>query len=452
MKPGLEIGATAELIWTVDPSLTITLGLGASRTATVFSTPSMIMLMERSAREVLRPFLEEGEESVGAEVRVEHLTGATLGAEVRGVATVTRVEPRAVHFDIHTFQGERLLGRGQHRRAVVSIERLLNQLEKSSTTERERLRKSEADRDPLPKKEAGPGMAAAPARTASFRSADGPVGTLRPTAQTLESGVNGGPTAFNTLRVDVRGAVVTITLNRPRIRNAVNTEMTGELERLVAWLSASEQSLRVGILTGAGAAFCSGDDVSELETLTADQARAISLRQARLFLAFEGLPQPLIAAVNGFATGAGCVCANACDFRIASHAAQFGMPEIKLGWTPGYGLSQLTALIGKARALDLCLTGRAITANTALEWGLVNEVVPGNLLMPTALALAETLLAMPPQALRRTKRALHADEGHLPKVTHFMDTEAYIRDFQTADAREGIQAFLKKRPPKFKGE
>lgn len=409
MKPGLQIGATAELIWTVDPSLTITLGLGGSRVATVFSTPSMIMLMERAAREALRPFLEEGEESVGAEIHVEHLGGAALGAVVRGVATVTGMEQRVVHFEIQAFQGERLLGKGQHRRAIVLLERLLKQLEKNSTTE----------------------SVANPTET--------PV-------------TNSELAAFKTLRVDVQDPVATITLNRPGKLNAVNTEMTGELERLAVWLGASRETIRVAILTGAGTAFCSGDDVSELEILTSDQARALSLRQAKLYLAFEGLPQPIIAAVNGFATGAGCVCANACDFRIASHAARFGMPEIKLGWTPGYGLSQLTALIGKARALDLCLTGRTISAGTALEWGLVHEVVSGNRLLPTAHALAETLLAMPPQALRRTKRALHADEGNLPKVTHHMDTEAYIRDFQTSDAKEGIQAFLNKRAPKFKGE
>ncbi len=408
MKPGLKIGATAELTWTVDPSLTITLGLGSKRTATVFSTPSMIMLMERSAREVLRPFLEEGEESVGAEIHVEHLGGAGLGATVRGVATVTRVEAKAVHFEIQAFEGSRLLGQGHHRRAVVSGEKLLSRLEKSSSPS-----------------EGGP------SRETPSMSAE--------------------PHSLRTLRVSVQGWIATVTLNRPEKLNAVSAEMTSELEKVAGWLGESGDRIRVAILTGAGTAFSSGDDVKELETLTPEEARALSLRQARLYLAFEGLPQPIIAAVNGFATGAGCVCANACDFRIASHAAQFGMPEIKLGWTPGYGLSQLTSLVGKARALDLCLTGRLISARTALEWGMVREVVSGNRLIPAALELAQGLLAMPPQALRRTKRALHADEGNWPKVTHYMDTEAYVRDFQTSDAREGIQAFLNKRAPKFTG-
>jgi enoyl-CoA hydratase len=228
--------------------------------------------------------------------------------------------------------------------------------------------------------------------------------------------------------------------------------MTGELERLVAWLAGHPQEVRVVVISGAGDAFCAGDDVKEVAGLSLEVARTLSLRQASLFLALERLPQPIIAAVNGPAFGAGCVAAYSCDWRLASHAARFAMPEIKLGWPPGYGIAQLTALVGKARALELCLSGEAITAAQAREWGLINELVPGAMLMKSAQQLAERLLLLPAEALRQTKRLIHLDEGQLPKVTHRADTEAYLRCLEMPDAREGTSAFIEKRKPKFDGK
>jgi enoyl-CoA hydratase/carnithine racemase len=160
-----------------------------------------------------------------------------------------------------------------------------------------------------------------------------------------------------TIQVELANPIAYVTLNRPQQLNAVNVQMTEDLERLVAWLKDHPAEVRVVILRGAGKAFCAGDDVKELPTLTIDQARALSLRQARVYLDFERLPQPIIAAIDGVAFGGGCVAAYSCDFRIATHHAQFGMPEILLGWPPGYGISQLTALVGKARALHLGQNG-----------------------------------------------------------------------------------------------
>ncbi len=406
MKPGLQIGAHGELAWVVDPTHTITLGLATNTQVTVFSTPFMIMLMERAAREVLRPYLEPGEETVGVEVSVEHLAGAPLGAAVRGVATITAMDERRISFDVAAYHGDRLLGRGRHTRAVASVERLHRNLSQIAT-------------------QPGGSMHIVPN-----------IGELP---------------QFPTLQATVAGKVAMVTLNRPRALNAVDTQMTADLEALLAWLAGHPQEVRVVILTGAGTAFCAGDDVKEVGTLSPEAARALSLRQAALYLAFEALPQPVIAAVNGPALGAGCVCAYSCDFRIASHAATFGMPEIKLGWTPGYGLAQLTALIGKARALELCLTGRTITAREAHEWGLVNELAAGSQLLERARKLAAQLLSMPALALRETKRVIHADEGSQPKLAHRLDTDAYVRCLETADAREGIAAFRDKRPPRFQG-
>ncbi len=406
MKPGLQIGQQGELVWIVDPIHAIKLGLATATQVTVFSTPSMIMLMERAAREALRPYLEPGEETVGVEVSCEHLAGAPLGATVRGVATVTGLAERRVSFDIAAYHGDRLLGRGRHTRAIARVERLLQNLRQ---------------------------IALNPGASMNIRAHSG---ELPP---------------FATLAVAVAAKVATVTLNRPKSLNAVDTQMTADLEQLVAWLTGHPEDVRVVILTGAGPAFCAGDDVKELGTLSLDTARALSLRQAQLYLAFESLPQPLIAAVNGPAFGAGCVCAYSCDFRIASHAAVFGMPEIKLGWTPGYGLAQLTALIGKARALELCLTGRTITAREAHDWGLVNELAAGSQLLERARKLAAQLLQMPALALRETKRVLHADEGPQSKTAHRLDTDAYLRCLESPDAREGIAAFSDKRAPRFQG-
>jgi enoyl-CoA hydratase len=405
MKPGLKIGDAGELTWVVDPTMTITLG-GVPQ-ATVFSTPSMIMLMELSAREALRPFLEDGEESVGVEVQVEHTGAAVLGSTVRGVAKLVEIDGRRVSFEVQAHVGDREIGRGKHRRAVVQLDRLVANVTQVL-------------------KEEG--------RVMNLKPATGELGELE------------------TVRVSVSNRIATVTLNRPRAANAINVQMTGELERIVSWLAGHPQEVRVVVISGAEEAFCAGDDVKEVAGLPLETARTLSLRQANLFLALEQLPQPVIAAVNGPAFGAGCVAAYSCDWRLASHAARFAMPEIKLGWPPGYGIAQLTALVGKARALEMCLLGEAITATQALEWGLVNELVPGTMLMKSARQLAERMLLLPAEALRQTKRLIHLDEGQLPKVTHRADTEAYLRCLALPDAREGIAAFVEKRPAKFDGK
>ena len=153
--------------------------------------------------------------------------------------------------------------------------------------------------------------------------------------------------------------------------------------------------------------------------------------------------------MNGVAFGGGCVCACACDFRIASHAARFAMPEVRLGWPPGYGLAQLTALIGKARALELCLTGQEISAQQAANYGLVHEVVPLGRVISASHELAKQLIAQPADALRLTKQLLHADQGLQSRLAYLGDTEAYIQCLGNSDAREGIAAFVGKRKPKF---
>jgi enoyl-CoA hydratase/carnithine racemase/predicted thioesterase len=402
MKPGFQVGAIGELIWNVDSSMVITLG-GDSR-ATVFSTPNMIMLMERAAREALRPYLESGEESVGTDVQIQHVSGAGIGSVVRGQARATQIDGKRIQFDVEAWCGDRQLGLGKHTRALVKLERLIENLEKQNQE--------------------------------------------GPRAMRLTPNESELPT-LNTLLVEISGKLITVILNRPGSLNAVNAEMTADFEKLVCWLLGHKDQYRVVMLRGAGDAFCAGDDIKELPGFTPEFSRELSLRQAELYLAWERLPQIVIALVHGDAMGGGCVAAYSADFRIASHDARFGMPEIKLGWPPGYGIAQLTHLIGKARALEMCLLGEPIQAQRAFDWGLVHELVPRGQLAQRGQWWAERLLKLPAEAIRQTKMLVHLDEGSQPKVAYRADTEAYIRCLQLPDATEGIRAFIEKRNPNF---
>lgn len=407
MRHGLIPGLTATLPRVVTPDVTIHLGEDQPRGAVVFSTPSMINLMEYAARELLTPFLEPGEESVGVTVQVEHLAATPLGARVQAEARVTAVTGKLVDFEVTARDEIDIIGKGTHRRAIIGVEKFAARLN-------EKVAK-------LPE--------------AAIVPMDVP-----PNSGELPK--------LETLIVSIEGAIATVTLNRPKKLNAVDVQMTSDWEVVNSWL-AGHPAIRVVIVTGAGAAFCAGDDVPEVGTLSLDAARDLSHRQARLYLAWERLPQVFIAAIQGPALGGGCVAAYSCDFRIAAHGANLGMPEIKLGWPPGYGIAQLTALVGKARALELCLTGKEITASQGQAYGLVHEVVPANRVLPVAKELAVQLLAMPAEALRETKRLVHADEGATPKQTYLADTAGYIRCLELPDAKEGIAAFREKRPARF---
>lgn len=413
MREGLTIGCRGELDLTVSAQHAIHLnaaGQAAGQAGVaVFSTPSMINLMELAAREALSPWLEAGEESVGMTVNIEHTAATPLGARVRATATVTAIRDKLVDFEIEAFDEGESIGRGTHRRAVIRVEKF-----------RQRLADKTAR---LPTGVIWPMM-------------------LRPDTGDLPS--------LRTLQVALHGPLARVTLNRPNLRNAVDRQMTADFEALLAWL-AGHRDIRVVTLTGAGQAFCAGDDVKEVATLGLAEAESLSLRQARMYLAMEELPQVFIAAVNGPALGGGCVAACACDMRIAASNAAFGMPEILLGWPPGYGLAQLTHLVGKARAIELCTTGRQVLAEEALRIGMVNRVVPHNRLAAEVESLTGQLLRTPPEALRQTKRLIHADEGDQSKIAHLADTNAYIHCLATDDAREGIAAFLGKRPARFVG-
>ncbi len=457
MHSGLTRGTQAALVWEVAAEHSIHLGYPAPSldggmlvpddgqppsSAVVFSTPFMVLLMERAARKAIEPYLEPGEVSVGAMVQVDHLAGTPLGAEVRGVATVTVVDGRSIEFDIAAYDRHEQIGRGRHRRAVVRVERVAQRIaEKASGA---------GGAKPLTWID---GVAGMPVASEADNS-------VQPAKKRLEDPVSAGDSMGPApaglpetvaLRVEVQGRIAKVILNRPEKKNAVNLSMTDDWERLNRYLSGHPE-IRVVLVTGAGGAFCAGDDVPEVGTLSLQQAQELSYRQARVYLGWEQLPQVFLAAIDGEALGGGCVAACACDLRIASHGAKLGMPEIMLGWPPGYGVAQLTALIGKGRAMQMCLTGQPITGAQGLEYGLVHRVTPSARLLAEAHRWADELLAMPAAALRETKRLVHADEGLQPKTAFLADTAAYIRCLGQPDAREGIAAFRSKRPPRFSPE
>lgn len=255
------------------------------------------------------------------------------------------------------------------------------------------------------------------------------------------------------LIVEREGSVAIVTINRPRAMNALNSATLSELESIFDDFSLSKSDVRAIILTGAGEkSFVAGADISEIRDLDMQSGKDFALRGLRLFSKIEKMRMPVIAAVNGFALGGGCELAMACHLRLASDTAKFGQPEINLGIIPGYGGTQrLPRLIGRARALDLLLTGRMIGAIEALDWGLINAVVPQADLMTTAKKLAEDLAGKPQKAVMAIVEAV--DAGLQLGLDRGLQVEENLFAFccGTADKNEGTAAFLEKRRPDFKG-
>ena len=256
---------------------------------------------------------------------------------------------------------------------------------------------------------------------------------------------------YTLLALDVRDRVATLTVNRPDKLNALNDATIGELGEAIDEVR-SRDDIGGLILTGAGRAFVAGADISELAEQGPVAGKARARRGQEIFRRFETSPKPVIAAVNGFALGGGCELAMACHVRIASEKATFGQPEVKLGIGPGYGGTQrLARLVGKGRALELVLTGEQIDAQEAYRIGLVNKVVPAEELMPAAERMMRQVLANGPLALGLCIEAIDRglemslEEGMVLEANHFGLLAA------TADMREGMRAFLEKRPAAFAG-
>ncbi|WP_321530355.1 enoyl-CoA hydratase-related protein [uncultured Desulfuromonas sp.] len=252
------------------------------------------------------------------------------------------------------------------------------------------------------------------------------------------------------LLVECRDQVAHITINRPDAMNALNPATADELKRTIKELENSVEAKAV-VITGQGPkAFCAGGDVALMRTLGPIEARKVALGVAELFHTIESSPLVVIAAVNGYALGGGCELAMACDLRLAAEKAQLGQPEINLGILPGWGGTQrLPRLIGVSRAKKLIFTGERITAQQAMEFGLVDEVLPGDELLEAAHALAVTIAGKPQSAIRMIKQSIyHGMQMDLDRAIQY-EAELFGMCFATKDKQEGMDAFFEKRPPKW---
>jgi enoyl-CoA hydratase len=260
---------------------------------------------------------------------------------------------------------------------------------------------------------------------------------------------------YETLIYEVQHSIATVTLNRPQVLHALNSQVFDELEAVFTDID-QNPSIRVALLTGAGEkAFAAGADIKELAATDAVSGAAKARRGQAVFSQIEACSKPVIALINGFALGGGCELAMACTLRLAGERAKLGQPEIKLGLIPGYGGTQrLPRLVGSSQALRLLLTGEIIGAEEALRIGLVDELVLGEgrePLQQRGLALAQTIAEMPPLAvsgcLEAVRRGVHLQP--IEGMEH--EAEIFGHLCATEDKAEGTAAFLEKRTPVWTG-
>jgi len=257
----------------------------------------------------------------------------------------------------------------------------------------------------------------------------------------------------NELLQEVSDGILTITLNRPEVMNALNLPLLEALDELVDQVR-FQKAVRVIIITGAGKrAFCSGADLKERRTFTPEKVRLYIHFIGALFSKIENLNKPVIAAVNGIALGGGTELALASDIRIASSAALMGLTETRLAIIPGAGGTQrLPRLVGKGKAKELIFTGRRIDAKTALSIGLVNEVAGPEDLMKQCRKMAEEICSAGPLAIEQAKKVINYGMETDLATGMALESNGYRALIPTQDRLEGLTAFKEKRPPQYKGE
>lgn len=257
----------------------------------------------------------------------------------------------------------------------------------------------------------------------------------------------------NILLDQPESGIYLLTVNRPKALNALNGATLAEIAQAVAQVAA-DAGARVLLVTGAGEkAFVAGADIGEMKDYTPGEARAFSEQGMAVMHAIETLPVPVIALVNGYALGGGCELALACDCIIAADTAVFGQPEVNLGIPPGFGGTQrLTRRIGRARAVELLSTARQVRAEEALRIGLANHVHPLAEIKVKGLETARTIAAKGPRAVRLAKEAARRGEDLDLANACALETALFALAFSTADQKEGMHAFVEKRPPRFTGK
>ncbi len=254
---------------------------------------------------------------------------------------------------------------------------------------------------------------------------------------------------FETLLFEVEDNIAVITINRPDKMNALNADVIKELNAAIDKIE-EDEDIRSAIITGAGKAFVAGADISEFPTMDKNDGEALARNgQEWVFDKIENCSKPIVAAVNGFALGGGCELAMACHFRVASEKAKFGQPEVNLGLIPGYGGTQrLTALVGKGRAMELCMTAHMPDAVEAEKIGLVNHVTTVETLLDHTKKILGIINSKSPMALGKVIKCVNAagtDHGYATEIEEFGSC------FATPEMQEGVGAFLEKRKADFQG-
>jgi len=253
---------------------------------------------------------------------------------------------------------------------------------------------------------------------------------------------------YQTLKDDVQENVAILTISRPEALNALNSLFFDEMESFLNKLT-DQPDIRLLIITGEGKAFVAGADIAEMADMTQSEGLVFSKRGQTIFRMIEELEIPVIAAVNGFALGGGCELAMSCDIRVASAKAKFGQPEVNLGLTPGYaGTQRLSRLVGKGNAMLMLLSGDHISAEEALRIGLVQWVAEPEELMDKAMDLAKKIVSKGPLAVKKVKKAVRTGLESPFEAGCDIESQEFSSLFE-GEGREGMKAFLEKRPPKW---
>lgn len=259
--------------------------------------------------------------------------------------------------------------------------------------------------------------------------------------------------SYNNLLFEKKNDIGIITINRPKALNALNSETLHEIDMLITEISV-DPTVKVVIICGAGdKAFIAGADITEMKAMTAMEGRSFAKQGQAVLDKIQNLPQPVIAAINGFALGGGCELAMACSIRIATEKSKFGQPEVMLGVIPGFGGSQrLPRLVGTGNANELLLVGDNINAQEAYRIGLINKLVDAEKLMSVAIEMAEKIASRAPIAVQLCKEAVNEGMDVDLQTGIALEAEIFGLCFATEDQKEGMNAFVEKRKANFIGK